>query len=200
MLRSLVLLLAAFTPGFGYSSGPPDARTGRPGEGTCLDCHSGPPGSADSTELTGLAQGYVPDSLYSLTLGVHFAGQTRWGFELTAVDSGGARAGQLLVLDSVHTRYPNTGPGYLKQTSAGTHQGQAGPANWTFGWRAPAPGNGPVKFHWCANAANNNAATTGDAIRRDSLCSLSRHRQSQGPSRAGPASRGATGTRHATEL
>jgi hypothetical protein len=152
-----------------YSSGPPDGKTGRPGEGTCLDCHSGV-GSPDSTELTGFGVAwYQPDSVYSLTLSVGYAGQARWGFELTAVDGSNNRIGQLIVTDSTHTQYSSAEPGYLKHTSTGTHPGTPGPTSWTFGWRAPAAGAGPVRFYWCANAANNNGSTSGDLICRDSL-------------------------------
>jgi len=165
-----LLGLLVVSPAHGSSSGPPDAKTGRPGEGTCLDCHSGPVGSADSTTLLGFPGGaYEPESIYTLELSVRFSGQRRWGFELTAVNQAGTRAGQLIVLDSVATQYSNSGPGYLKQTSAGSRPGTPGPSVWTFGWRAPAPGSGPVKFYWCANAADNNGGTSGDVQCRDSL-------------------------------
>ena len=167
--RSLVALLAGCALALAYSSGPPDGKTGRPGEGTCLDCHSGA-GSGDSTELVGLVGGwYQPDSLYSLTLWVRYAGQLRWGFELTVVDQNNNSAGQLIVTDSTDTQFSSAPPGYLKHTGAGTHPGTPGPTAWTFGWRAPAAGAGAVRFYWCANAADNNGASSGDRICRDSL-------------------------------
>ena len=152
-----------------YSGGPPDGKTGRPGEGTCNDCHSGV-GSADSTELVGLVGGwYQPDSLYSLSLWVRYADQMRWGFGLTVVDQSNSGAGQLIVTDSANTQHSSTPPGYLKQTSAGTYPGTPGPTSWAFGWRAPPAGAGAVRFYWCANAADNNGGSSGDRICRDSL-------------------------------
>ena len=169
MIRNLLALFVCIAVLHGYSSGPPDGKTGRPGEGTCLDCHSGA-GPADSTDLDGLVGGwYQSDSLYSLTLSVRYAGQLRWGFELTVVDDSGNGAGQLIVTDSTNTQYSPAAPGYLKQTSAGTFRGTSGPTSWTFGWRAPAARTGPVRFYWCANAADNNGSTSGDRICRDSL-------------------------------
>jgi hypothetical protein len=168
-LRLFAALMLVAAIAFAYSPGPPDGKTGRPGEGTCLDCHSGP-GSADSTDLNGLVGGwYQPDSLYSLTLSVRYAGQMRWGFELTVVDQANNGAGQLIVTDSVNTQYSSSAPGYLKHTSAGTFRGTSGPALWTFSWRAPAVGIGPVRFYWCANAADNDGGSSGDRICRDSL-------------------------------
>ena len=169
MSRLLLVVIVSMAAVFAYSSGPPDGKTGRPGEGTCNDCHSGV-GSADSTELVGLVGGwYQPDSLYSLTLLVRYAGQLRWGFELTVVDHTNNSAGQLIVTESTNTQYSSAPPGYLKHTSAGTHRGTPGPTAWTFGWRAPAAGAGALRFYWCANAANNNGANSGDLICRDSL-------------------------------
>ena len=168
-IRTAAVLLACCAVVLAYSGGPPNGKTGRPGEGTCNDCHSGV-GSADSTELVGLVGGwYQPDSLYSLTLWVRYAGQLRWGFELTVVDQNNNSAGQLIVTDSTNTQHSSAPPGYLKHTSAGTHRGTPGPTAWTFCWRAPAAGAGAVRFYWCANAANNNGASSGDRICRDSL-------------------------------
>jgi hypothetical protein len=168
-IRTAAALLACCAMVLAYSSGPPDSKTGRPGEGTCNDCHSGV-GSADSTEITGFAGGwYTPDSLYSLTLSVRYAGQRRWGFELTVVDQTNNSAGQLIVTESTNTQYSSAPPGYLKHTSTGTYPGTPGPTDWTFGWRAPAAGAGAVRFYWCANAADTNGSTSGDRICRDSL-------------------------------
>jgi hypothetical protein len=156
-----------------YSSGPPNGVTGRPGEGTCPACHSGSSGSPDSSNLLGFGPtGYEPDSQYTLTLTVSHAGQRRWGFQLTAVDSTGRPVGQLIALDPVNTQYDTSQVGgyqYVKQTSAGTFPGQVGQANWTIGWRAPNVAAGAVTFYWCANAANNNNSASGDTIIRDSL-------------------------------
>jgi len=167
--RPALVLVCCCTLLLAYSGGPPDGKTGRPGEGTCNDCHSGV-GSGDSTELVGLAGGsYQPDSLCSLSLWVRHANQMRWGFELTVVDQANNGAGQLIVADSANTQYSSTAPGYLKQTGAGTHPGTPGPTTWAFGWRAPPAGAGAVRFYWCANAADNDGGSSGDRICRDSL-------------------------------
>jgi len=172
-VRIAVLSMLAASIVLAYSSGPPNGMSGRPGEGTCLACHSGSSGSPDSSNLLGLQPtGYTSDSLYTLTLTVNYAGQQRWGFELTAVDAAGSPVGQLVVLDPVNTQYDTSQVGgyqYIKHTSAGTFPGQAGQANWTIGWRAPAAGAGAVTFYWCCNAANNNNSNSGDTIIRDSL-------------------------------
>jgi hypothetical protein len=168
-MRLMVVTMLCTGLALAYSGGPPDAKTGAPGEGTCADCHSST-GSGDSTLLAGIPAGsYVPDSLYVLTLSVSFAGQRRWGFELTCLDTADSPAGQLLVIDSVQTSYSlSGGRQYLKQTGAGTQRGSTGSV-WQLGWRAPAVSVGPVTFHWCANACNNDNSTSGDHALTDSL-------------------------------
>ena len=172
MIRNLLALFVCVAILHGYSSGPPDSKTGRPGEGTCLDCHSGGTGPSDSAFITGLGgPTYTPGQTYSLTLHVSYAGQLRWGFELTTtVVNSGSYAGQLIVTDAANTQLSASGGrDYLKQTSVGSRAGQPDSATWTFQWLAPAAGTGPVMFYWCSNAANNNGASSGDIIIRDSL-------------------------------
>jgi hypothetical protein len=169
MTRMLLSLTLAVTATLAYSSGPPDGKTGRPGEGICSDCHSGA-GSGDSTTLTGFPTGsYLPDSLHRLTLAVRYGAQRRWGFEVTSATQANASAGQFIVLDSVHTQYSTAGGfQYVKHTSAGTYPGGTS-ASWSVGWRAPAAGTGPVTFYWCCNAANNDGSTSGDFALPSSL-------------------------------
>lgn len=169
MVTRLLIGLLCATIALASSGGPPDGRTGAPGEGTCAGCHSST-GSGDSTLLVGMPAGsYVPDSFYLLTLSVDFAGQRRWGFELTCLDTAGNPAGQLHVIDSVQTSYSfSGGRQYLKQTGAGTQRGSTS-AVWQLGWRSPVIPVGPVTFHWCANACNNNSSTSGDFALTDSL-------------------------------
>lgn len=162
-MRTAVVLLLAAALAAGYSGGPPDGKTGRPGEGNCADCHVGT-ASGDSSDLAGLAGGvYHPESSYTLTLRLNYAGQTRWGFEVTAVDESGTAAGLLFLVDSTNTQVSTSGGlQYLKQTSAGTRRGMPDVATWQFGWRAPGAGTGPVTFYWSGNACDGNGSTSGD--------------------------------------
>lgn len=173
VVRLFVLSMLAASIVLAYSSGPSNGVTGRPGEGTCLACHSGSSGSPDSSNLLGFGPaGYQPDSLYNLTLTVSHAGQRRWGFQLTVIDATGSPVGQLIATDPVNTQYDTSQVGgyqYMKQTSAGTFPGQVGQASWAIGWRAPNAAAGAVTFYWCANAANNDNSASGDTIIRDSL-------------------------------
>lgn len=170
MTRTLLTLLSAAALCLAYSGGPPNAKTGAPGEGACNDCHSGITGTPDSTSLSGVpGNAYTPGTTYNMTLSLQWATQRRWGFELTVVSSGGGGAGTVTVSDPVNTQYSSSGTGYLKQTSAGTFNGTPSGVSWSFQWQAPASGSGPVVFYWCGNACDGNNGTSGDAPCRDSL-------------------------------
>lgn len=170
MPRVLLVLLATAALCAASSAGPPDAKTGAPGEGTCSDCHSGITGTPDSTSLSGVpGNTYTPGTLYNMTLSLQWAIQRRWGFEITALNPGGGSAGQVIVSDPVNTQFSSIGSGYLKQTSAGTFNGTPLGVSWQFQWQAPAAGSGTVVFYWCGNACNGNNSTSGDAVCRDSL-------------------------------
>lgn len=162
MARLLLLMAVAWTLAAGYAANPPDRRTGAPGEGTCAACHQFT-GSGDSTTLSGFSgASYVPDSTYRLVVSVRYEGQRRWGFQVTALNAAGDSAGRLFVIDTPNTQRSVTGVRqYLKQTLAGTFPGAAS-AEWTIGWRSPTAGSGPVFFHWCANACNNDGSSFGD--------------------------------------
>ncbi|MEO0085636.1 MAG: choice-of-anchor V domain-containing protein [candidate division WOR-3 bacterium] len=157
MLATSALLLA-------YTRTPPNANTGRPGEVTCANCHEGAVGSADSTQLTGLpAMGYLPDSTFRLTLSVRYRGMRAWGFEITCADSANRPAGTFKIIDSIHTQLGTSrGFSYVKQTGPGAYKGKPGSCAWTFAWRAPAAGTGPVTFYWDVLPCNNDGGVYGD--------------------------------------
>lgn len=153
----------------GYSNGPPDHMAGDPpDEYDCTVCHSNfPVNSGDGTlSLEGVPSGYTPGATYFLTVRLTDPGQSRWGFEITALDPGGDEGGALLTeSDSVQVSGdPFDGErDYAKHTLLGTRPG-AGSGRWLVGWQAPAVDIGPVTFYLAGNGANHNGSTSGDYI------------------------------------
>src|SRR3989454_372569 len=151
-----------------FSTGPPGAVTGAPGDfGTCANCHFGPATNGQFT--ISAPQTYVPGQTYQITV-THTnsdATRKRWGFELTVLSSG-SKAGELQNLSAFTQILNNEGPGadrqYIEHNSGGTFQGQSGGASWTFNWVAPASDVGPVTFYAAGNQANNDGNTSGDQI------------------------------------
>lgn len=146
-----------------YSGGPPNGKTGAPGEGTCVDCHSSYPlNSGDGAFTISAPSTFGPGQTYAITVEISDPGQSRWGFELTPLD-----AGTITVTDPANTQISNAGDNlYIKHTSTGTFNGiDDGPVSWTFDWTAPTD-NVPevITLYAAGNAANGDFDNAGDYI------------------------------------
>ncbi len=155
-----------------FSSGPPAGYTGAPGEEpeACAECHV-PANAGTGTISITAPPNYVPGQTYPITVthnNFTDATRLRWGFELTVLDTGDEKAGNLQNLDGLTQVLNNQGPGsarqYIEHTSAGTFVGQQHTASWTFNWTAPPTDVGPVFFYTAGNQANNDGNTSGDYI------------------------------------
>lgn len=172
-LSMILFLMAVSSTAHAFSGGPPDGRTGAPGEGTCAACHSSFPlnsGSGELVVLDGPGQGYEPGQTYRLRVALSDPDASRWGFELTSLDAANAAAGDLVSVDvNTQTSTAGTGREYVKHTSTGTALGQTGSNEWSFDWIAPAEGIGAVTLWFAGNAANGNFSNSGDRIYTSSV-------------------------------
>jgi hypothetical protein len=169
-----ILLTAAFAAGI--SSGPPDGRTGAPGESNCtVGCHNTYSLNSGDGNLSigNVPSQYNPEQIYSISITIQDPGQQRWGFEVTVLDSSNNRAGSLIVTDSTNTQLSTgTDRDYIKHTSTGTSDGTFdGPVSWSFDWLAPEPGTGTVTFYAAGNAANSANGNKFDYIYTTSMSS-----------------------------
>jgi len=157
-----VFLLALPILAWAYSGGPPDQKTGAPGEGTCIDCHDTFPINSGNGAFTIAGPAYFDaGQTYEITIEISDQGQSRWGFEFTPLDQG-----DCAISDASHTQLSSAGGNsYVKHTSSGTYAGTPnGPISWTFDWTAPASPPDSVIFYAAGNAANNNNSTSNDYI------------------------------------
>ena len=146
--------------------------TGSPGEQTCSqsNCHTGSAnnsmgGSVALTSSDLVNWEYTPGQTYTLTATVTQQGRSLFGIGLEALLPSGANAGTLT---------PGTGSTIKTATISGNsrnnivHNMNAGATanahSFTFTWTAPATDVGPITMYFAGNAANNNAAKTGDYI------------------------------------
>ena len=169
-IAGFVVVNDALNPTAGaFSSGPPPGYTRAPGEEpeACAECHLSP-GDAGSGQIAITAPAnYVPGQTYQITVTHTNSDPTRlrWGFQLTALDPGDEKAGEL-TNTSVLTQIITGGPGgnrqYIEHSASGTFIGQTGGASWTFNWTAPSTDVGVVTFYAAGNHANNDANTSGD--------------------------------------
>ena len=163
-----VLFVVSSGSAFAFSFGPPDERTGAPNESTCAatGCHVGNDlnVSGGSLMLT-IPETYVPNEVYTIVVNLARTGQSKWGFQMTALDANGARAGAFETGPSGDTQITaaNTKE-YIKQTAAGAAPGTNDLHSWEFEWTAPDADVGPITFYAAGNAANGNFVPTGDYI------------------------------------
>jgi hypothetical protein len=147
-LSTALAASAAIIPQSGFS--------GRPGDGTCEDCHPAKSLVAnDSLVLVGLPDTLEPETGYSCTLFARYKDLNEWTYELTAVDSLSNQAGCLSIVDSVHTTVDVfLDVQYLKNTLKGAYVNRKDSTSWVFDYVSPTAGAGPVSFYWCAYFKN----------------------------------------------
>lgn len=173
----LVLLFVASTGTVSaYSFGPPDERTGAPNEATCVaaGCHAGHDLNASGGSLTlTIPETYQPNEVYTIVVDLARTGQSKWGFEMTALDGDGARAGTFEIDPAGNTQLGEAnGKQYIKQTAIGAAAGTNDENGWEFQWTAPDTDVGPITFYAAGNAANGNFTATGDYIYTEQVESI----------------------------
>lgn len=167
-LQVAVLMLFASITAYASVNGPEPGYTNAPGDlGNCTSCHDHHlvnEGSG-SVRLNGLSAFYEPGQAYTFTVTTAQAGRIRFGFQLTAIDSTGNKAGTLANLDGSAQVIPQTGAGgrqYIEHTSQGTLANGVGSRTWQIRWTAPATDIGTVRFYVAGNATNNSGIQNDD--------------------------------------
>jgi len=165
----LILVIAIIT--YASVSGPEARYTNAPGDiGNCVNCHDtfhtanvGP----GSVTLTNIPSVYNPGQQYTLTVTVQQSGRTKFGFQLTAIDGDGDRAGTLAILGNDTQINPMTGTGnrqYIQHSPQGTNPTSSGRRVWQIRWTAPSTDIGTVRFFISGNAANGDGTNQNDHI------------------------------------
>ena len=174
-LLTLVLIAGVcFSPSRapGSASGPDPARTGAPGETTCIACHTPPVVRAGSISLNGVPPAYNPGVIYPLTVTVNDAG-TRFGFQLAALTSSGAQAGTWVNTTTNTQLTSTTVLGNVRQYIEHNFWFASTATNsWKFNWTAPGSYVGPVNFYLAGIRADNNSATNNDTVYSSTKTSL----------------------------
>lgn len=165
-----LLLLFSFIANsnvFAYSAGPPDGRTGGPDELTCATagCHLGKSlnSAGGSLELT-VPETYTPGMVYDIIVELTRSGQSKWGFEMTALNRNNNRAGIFSKIDDNTQITGNDNRQYIKHTSTGNAHGKNNSNSWRFKWTAPDTNVGQITFYTAGNASNGNFNPADDYI------------------------------------
>jgi hypothetical protein len=177
-LKVTVMILGLAASAYASRMGPSAGYTNAPRDiGNCTVCH-------DTFENPNVGPGrltitapedYQPGQSYTIRVTIQ-QNVPRFGFQLTAIDNQGNRAGTLEPLDSETKVHPDTGFGgrqYIEHTEAGTSILELGRRIWQFKWTAPSTDAGTVSFFAAGNAANDNGNNQGDFIYTTSVLSES---------------------------
>jgi len=153
--------------------GPTPSHTGAPGEMNCTACHTGFEVNSGTGSVTigAIPATYTPNQQIPITVTTSKEDAVIYGFQLTAVDSAGRRAGTF-TLPSQNPAQMQIVSGivggemrsYIEHTVDGVVPTSFGSKSWTFTWRAPSTGVGTVRFYVAGNAANSDGGPGGDYI------------------------------------
>lgn len=151
--------------------------TNAPSEGNCTSCHGGggiisSGNSWKTITLTanGGALEYFPDSNFNMVLIADISGITKYGYQITAIDSSTSKTiGTLTVTNSTRTtKFTNSIGGstrqYISHKSAGTAAQNSNEITVNFDFKAPSTLVKVIKFYVVVNATNSDGSDNGDAI------------------------------------
>jgi PKD repeat protein len=181
-IKLSILLTLAFSMinliSYTYSNNtPPVSLTNAPSEGNCTSCHGGNALVSSGNQwnnITLTANGgaleYFPDSSFNMLLTADISGITKYGFEVTVLDSVTNKAiGTMTVTNSTTTsKSTNNVNGaareYIMHKPAGTAAQNANQITWDFKFKAPSTMPKAIKFYVTVNATNSNGGSSGDEI------------------------------------
>jgi hypothetical protein len=144
-------------------------------ESNCTNCHnsfslqtSGTNHGRINLSNNFTGNGYIPDSSYTLILGYKETGKSKFGFQMTCLESssykpagtftnGDSRSQTGTSLVGGNTRY------YIGHTSTGTGTVATDSTTWRITWKAPSKNVGNVTFWVTLNVANG-SGSSGDYI------------------------------------
>lgn len=177
----IVSLLAARDWVGAASSGPSPSHTGAGGEDTCASCHvsydlnSG----GGNVQISGVPANYTPGQAVQVTVTTAKEDATIYGFQMTAIDGTGLRAGSFTVgsgspteMQTVIGQVAGKQRQYIEHTTDGLIPTILGRKSWTFTWTAPSQNVGRIDFFVAGNAADSNGSPTGDYIYTGTAFSL----------------------------
>ncbi|MEK6299672.1 MAG: choice-of-anchor V domain-containing protein [Acidobacteriota bacterium] len=167
-LQIAIVMLFATIVAYASVQGPEPGYTNAPNDlGNCTSCHdkhlvdTGP----GNVRISGLPAVYQPGQTYTFSVTTSQANRIRFGFQLTALDQLGKKAGALASVDSNTKLLFETGVGgrqYIEHSEAGTMAALSGSRTWQLRWTAPATDIGTVRFHVAGNATNNSGVQDDD--------------------------------------
>lgn len=149
-------------------------KTGSPGETTCntTSCHTGnsinAAGGSISIDCPTMPNWkYTPGQSYTVNVTVERSGLSLFGMGFEALTSAGANAGSFTITNTAQMTTKSATVSGNSRTSV-VHKLNGGASSnshtFSFTWNAPSTDIGSITFYVAGNAANGDAAKTGDFI------------------------------------
>ena len=155
----IIVAIACYELAMTSTSAPPVSRTGAPGETSCSACHGNLNTGPGDILLSLDTIQYIPGNTYTASLQVVDGGKSKFGFQITVLDTNDNMAGSFIVTNTTNTSAQSGfGRGYLGHKNANST------STWQFDWVAPGSDLGPLTFYVAGNGANNNNSSSGDNI------------------------------------
>ena len=169
-ILGLTLLSASFFFCGVLSSGGKVAKTGAPGEGTCVQCHAGTAlnggGGYVFVESSNMIFGqHALGETYDMTVTVGQTGNSLFGFSVVALDSNGNSVGTFTAGTDNYTENFTVQGSSRQYVTHNTNGGSSQDEHtFNFTWTAPSEDFGTITFYATGLAANGNGQNTGDKV------------------------------------
>src|SRR5688572_7091146 len=155
----VIIIFVSLTLLVANQSNPPNGKTGAPGEGSCLDCHTFNNQNQDGIiTVAGVPATIVPSMSYVLTVTVSNPNGNGdlAGFQVTILNSSNQKAGNMSSPSPTSTVSTGGSRQYWEHNPA-----QQYPTNnmvsWTVNWVAPTgPSNTTITAYAAGNVAKDN--------------------------------------------
>jgi hypothetical protein len=177
-IQALALVLFTAAVAYAKVTGPDWGYTNAPGDlGNCTACHDtfhDPNVGPGSVRMNNVPAVYNPGQQYTLSVTVQQNNRQRFGFQLTALDQNGSRAGTLESMGSDTLVNFETGAGgrqYIEHSEIGTFPNGASSRTWQVRWTAPSSDISTIRFWFAGNGANGDGTNQNDYIYTSSASS-----------------------------
>jgi hypothetical protein len=153
----LVLFLIVAIPSmvWSFSSNPPLAKTGAPGEGTCAQCHGGGSGGGTIVVTSSAGTTYHPGVKQHLKVTVTDASANAWGYEMTSVEASKPTTGTgvFKAVDKLSDVAKQGTKSYARQFN--DQQGKTKHVTFAIDWTPPKKNVGKITLYLAGVAGNN---------------------------------------------
>ncbi|MGZ3904815.1 MAG: choice-of-anchor V domain-containing protein, partial [Bacteroidia bacterium] len=144
--------------------------TNAPGETTCTDCHItyplNSPGGSVSINLSPSINTYMTGQTYTIGITIKRPGPILFGLDCEVLDSTGANAGTISLINTSTTILLNSLIGTNNRTNVAQYGGVFANDSCTFyfKWVAPSYNLGNITIYTAVNASNGDGYSAGDYI------------------------------------